>query len=180
MSLIETLPGGTRVTRSRARVIRPALERGERVQQVVECFSPHMAASTWPVLPLFVLVLFAGLPFDLFVAGIVLAFGAAMFRLTTYLVVATDRSLLLVRYGKLVDGQRGRVVKRLPRTSRIGKPYIFSFLGLDVPPGLWQLPVQHELHLRGPLFLGLRLDGATLWTPKGNKRRIKQIDVMAA
>jgi hypothetical protein len=48
---------------------------GEQVQEVVECFSAHMAASTWPVLPVFVFTLFAGLPFDLSVAAIVLVQG---------------------------------------------------------------------------------------------------------
>ena len=176
MPLTEQLPGGRRVTPSRAQEITAVLQPGEQVQEVVECFSPHPAASTWPLLPFLIIVLLAHLPFGLFAAAIFVAFGTAFFRYTTYLVVATDRSLLLVRHGRLIDGQRGQLLKRLPRTTRLGKLYLFSIFGLDVRPGL-ALPAEHALHLHGgPLYLGLHLDGMSLWTFKGSKRQIKRID----
>jgi hypothetical protein len=180
MPLTEQLPGGRRVAHSRAQEITAVLQPGEQVQEVVECFGPHPAASTWPLLPVVIVVLLAHLPFGLFVAAIFVAFGAAFYRLTTYLVVATDRSLLLIRHGRLIDSQRGQLLKRLPRTTRIGKLYLFSAFGLDVRPAL-ALPVEHAVHLHGgPLYLGLRLDGTRLWTARGNKRRIKRIDKAVA
>jgi hypothetical protein len=84
LTFTQQLPGGARASRSRARVIRPALREGEEVQHVVECFAPPMAATTWPLLPLFVAVLLLGLPYGLFVAALVLVFVAVLYRFTTY------------------------------------------------------------------------------------------------
>jgi hypothetical protein len=99
LTFTQQLPGGVRASRSRARVIRPALREGEQVQHVVECFAPPMAATTWPLLPLFVVVLLLGLPYGLFVAALVVVFVAVLYRFTTYCFVATDQSLLVIRYG---------------------------------------------------------------------------------
>jgi hypothetical protein len=188
MPLYEQLPGGRRVTRPKAREITTVLQPDEQVQEVVNCFRPHPAASTWPLLPFLVILLIvsqsAHLPSGLFnplwLAAIIVAFGAAVYRYTAYLLVATDRSLLLIRHGKIIDGQRGQLLKRLPRTTRIGKLYLFSAFGLDVRPWIW-LPAEHALHLHGgPLYLGLRLDAMSLWTIRGNKRLIKRIDKAVA
>lgn len=183
MPLTEQLPGGRRVAPSKAQEITAVLQPGEQVQEVVECFSPHPAASTWPLLP-FIIILIAllsthlpsGLFWALFWIAFLVAWGAVFYRWTTYLVVATDRSLLLIRHGKFIDSQRGQLRKRLSRTTRIGKLYLFSAFGVNVRPWM-AVPVEHAAHLHGgPLYLGLRLDGMRLWTARGNKRRIKRID----
>ena len=44
-----------------------------------------------------------GLPYGLFVAALVFVFVAVLYRFTTYCFVATDQSLLVIRYGKILD-----------------------------------------------------------------------------
>jgi hypothetical protein len=175
----QDLPGGVRASRSRARVIRPALRDGELVQAVVECFAPPIAATTWPLLPFFAFALLVNLPYGLVVAAIILGFGAALYRLTSYCFVATDQSLLVVRYGKLIDGTRGTVVKRVARGTEIGRPYLFNVLGVSVQPAWWQFPVLHSLHM-SVLFVGFRVDDIALWTAKGNARKLKKLRGAAA